>query len=215
MAIRKHLSYDHHTRSITGYVDIGIGSEENSEIATEALVFMLIGLRGKWKAPVAYYLTKSLSAESQAQLVQHVLQKLHEIGIQVHCLTMDGHGTNLGMCRLLGASMDIDQGIRPFFTVPGTDQRTYILLDPCHMVKLARNLLEAYQVVQSDKGTISWQHITDLHSEQQQLGLHLANKLNSQHINFKSQKMKVFIKYDYALSTQNLNRSKKKCHVII
>jgi len=189
MAIKKHLSYDAHGKKMIGYSDLGMGPED--DVAKEALVFMVVGMAGRWKAPVAYYLIKDLSAETQAQLLLHVLQALYDIGIKVHCLTMDGHGTNTGMCKYLGASLDVAGDLRPFFILPGTDHRVFILMDPCHAIKLVRNLLEAYQVIKSPTGVICWTHISSLHEEQEQLGLHLANKLTSRHVNFQQEKMKV------------------------
>ena len=61
MSIKKQIIYDEHTKKMTGFVNLGNETEEEEE-ATEALVVMIVGLRGHWKAPVAYYLTHSLSA---------------------------------------------------------------------------------------------------------------------------------------------------------
>lgn len=115
---------------------------------------MLVGLRSRWKAPVAYYLSRGLSAETQTQLLLHCLEKLQEIGIQVHCLTMDGHACNTAMCSKLGARIATQPGaeIKPYFTMPSSDSKIYILFDPCHMIKLVRNLLDAYKIIKSPSG---------------------------------------------------------------
>ena len=67
MSIGQHVDYNWRTGAHSGYVDLGQGAEE--EEAKEALVFMLVGLNGGWKAPIAYYLTKGLTADSQKELV--------------------------------------------------------------------------------------------------------------------------------------------------
>ncbi|KAK1887254.1 DNA transposase THAP9 [Dissostichus eleginoides] len=59
---------------------MGDGNNE-TDVATEALVFMVVGLQGHWKAPIAYYLTKSLSPETQRVLLSHALEELHARGI--------------------------------------------------------------------------------------------------------------------------------------
>lgn len=194
MHIRKQLLYDGHAKRTTGYVDIGIGQEEESEeLATEALVFMLVGLNSHWKSPVGYYLTKGLTSDTQTELLQHCLESLTTLGFQVHCITMDGHATNIAMCKNLGASLNVAAGLKPYFTLPNCNFKTFIMLDPCHMVKLARNTLQTYHVIRSPKGFIQWNYIKDLNSLQDDVGLRLANRLSAQHIDFQNQKMKVIL----------------------
>lgn len=82
---------------MSGFVDLGDGNNE-TEVATEALVFMVVGLQGHLKAPIAYYLTVSLSPDTQKVLVSHALEELHARGIRVPCITMDKHDTNMSMC---------------------------------------------------------------------------------------------------------------------
>jgi len=57
MAIRKKIIYDHHDDTFIGYCDFGgIHAESQETPATEALVFMLVCLNGKWKIPIGYLL---------------------------------------------------------------------------------------------------------------------------------------------------------------
>ncbi|KAL1252213.1 hypothetical protein QQF64_020009 [Cirrhinus molitorella] len=101
MAIKKYVQYNPCTQKMSGYVDMGNGMDE-TDVATEVLVFMVVGIQGHWKAPVAYYLTKSLSPDTQKVLVVHALEELHARGIRVVCMTMDGHASNVNMCNQLG-----------------------------------------------------------------------------------------------------------------
>ncbi|CAK6959948.1 DNA transposase THAP9 isoform X1 [Scomber scombrus] len=82
MAIRKHVQYNPHTQSMSGFVDMGDGNSE-TDVATEALVFMVVGIQGHWKAPIAYYLMNSLSPVTQRVLLSHALEELHARGIRV------------------------------------------------------------------------------------------------------------------------------------
>ena len=193
MSIRKQLVYDPHTKETVGFVNLGVGEEDDSEeLASEALVIMLVGLRGRWKAPIAYFFTKGLSIETQSELVSHCMHKLTELQFEIHAITMDGHATNIGMCSKLGASMDIEY-LRPRFHTPGSHNMvTHVLLDPCHMIKLLRNTLQHFGALKSPTGLVSWQHIAGLQELQTGLGLRLANKLTANHIGFEAQKMKVF-----------------------
>ena len=102
MAIKKHVQYNPYTQKMSGFVDMGDGMNE-TDVATEALVFMVVGLQGHWKAPIAYYLTKSPSPETQKALLVHEFEELHERGIRVMCVTMDGHASNVSMCNRLAS----------------------------------------------------------------------------------------------------------------
>lgn len=104
MAIKKHVQYNPQTQTILGFVNMGDGCNETG-VASEALVFMVVGLQGHWKAPVAYYLTSALSPDTLKVLVVHALMELHDRGLRVMCLTMDGHASNLSMCNQLGCDL--------------------------------------------------------------------------------------------------------------
>jgi len=82
MSIKKAIEYDNATGKSTGFVNLG-DSIDHDEAATEVLVFMVVGLLGHWKAPVAYFLTHTLEAATQQQLVLHTIRSLMEVGIQV------------------------------------------------------------------------------------------------------------------------------------
>ena len=58
--------------------------------ATEALVFLAVGLRGFWKHPIAYVLEDKCSAKVQAQLISDCISLLHTEGINVHGVVFDG-----------------------------------------------------------------------------------------------------------------------------
>lgn len=202
MSIKQQIEFDSRRQMFTGFVDLGTG-EESETPASEALVFMLVGLKGHWKAPVAYYFSKGLQAETQTELMKHCLEELHKVGFKVRCLTMDGHATNTGMCKLLGCNLGLDGGwdaFRPYFYLH-EDEKIYVTFDVCHMIKLVRNMLQAYKCLRSPKGVVMWRYITDLHETQHEIGLRFANKLTTSHVAFQSQKMKV------SLAVQTLSSS--------
>lgn len=176
---KKHIQYDSHSKKTTGFVDLGDGTDENTE-ASEALVFIVVGLQGHWKAPIGYFFTRTLSAESQKGLLVYALKALHERGIKVVCLTMDGHATNVSMCTMLGCQLKLNiEPLKPYFAHPSTGELVFVIMDACHMLKLTRNMLQAYSSINSPSGQISWKYITDLNDVQQKEGLHAANKVTS------------------------------------
>lgn len=52
MSIKQAITFDQSTGTLTGFEDLGDGDEEGEEEAKEALVFMLVGVRRHWKAPI-------------------------------------------------------------------------------------------------------------------------------------------------------------------
>ncbi|KAJ4923428.1 hypothetical protein JOQ06_021427 [Pogonophryne albipinna] len=147
MAIRKHVQYNPHNQSMSGFVDMGDGNNE-TDVATEALVFMVVGLQGHWKAPIAYYLTKSLSPETQRVLLSHALEELDARGIRVVSVTMDGHASNVTMCNQLGCELkgNPQEPLQTSFPHPSTGDKVFVMMDACHMLKLARNMLQTSRI---------------------------------------------------------------------
>ena len=198
MSIRRQTLYNSRME-LYGYVNLGDGPDERY-VATEALVFMVVGLKTAWKAPIGYFLTNTLKAQPQAVLVTQAIEALHERGIKVTCITMDGHQTNLSMAEMLGCKLCLSD-LKTSFDHPITKEPIFILMDPCHMVKLTRNMLDAYRTIISSSGSIEWEYIRKLNNVQEKSGLHLANKLTFKHVNFSNQNMKV------SLAAQTLSRS--------
>lgn len=74
MSIRRHLWYDQKSDQIQGFQDHG-NHGRNSELATKALVFMLTGVRKKWKQPIAFYLSHTINADRMTVIVKEVIIK--------------------------------------------------------------------------------------------------------------------------------------------
>ena len=189
MAIKQHVSYDGSRDAMVGFVDLGNG-QTDEQAANDVLVLMVVGTTGHWKAPVAYFFNHGLTATAQSQLVLLALSKLHEAGLRVRALTMDGHTSNYGMCAVLGC--DIPSGGTSFID-PASEQQIHVIFDACHMQKLLRNMLKAYGIITSGEGDIRWSYIEELHRLQDTIGLRLANKLSHRHVDFGNNKMKVSV----------------------
>ncbi len=70
--------------------------------------------------------------------------------------------------------------------------KKFMLLDPCHMLKLLRNVFSTVEdLVREDGQQIRWRYIEELHKLQGKEGLRLGNKLKMAHIQWRNQKMKV------------------------
>lgn len=71
MAIRKHLFYDASQDKILGFQDHGKHGR-SSQKANKALVFMLTGLRKKWKQPIGFYFSHTINADRMTVIVKEV-----------------------------------------------------------------------------------------------------------------------------------------------
>jgi hypothetical protein len=141
---------------------------------------MLTGLGGGWKCSLAYFFTAGLSAESQLTL------------------TMDGHQSNVAMTETLGATLEPLKIARSWY-FSENNQQIFITFYACHLIKLTRNMLQAYQLI-LDNGNF-FQNLNELQNKH---GVHLANKITDKHINVSQQKMKV------SLACQTLSDSVAK-----
>lgn len=71
MYIKKHLYYNAKLDLIQGFQDHG-NHGRSAEVATKALVFMLTSIRGKWKQPIAFYFSNTLSADRMTVILKEV-----------------------------------------------------------------------------------------------------------------------------------------------
>lgn len=190
MSIREHVDYQGGKN--IGYVDFGIHLDNDAlPLAKEALVFMLVGVNCSWKVPVAYFLISAIGASEKANLVKGCCTMLHECGVKIISLTFDGAATNMSMASILGANLTLPS-LKPCFPHPITKDNIFIILDPCHMLKLVRNALaDTGPFFDDNNRIISWQLFSNLVNLQEQQGLHLANKLRRRHVQFSNEKMKV------------------------
>lgn len=191
MAIRKHVEWD--GRKFRGYVDIGTEMDDDStDVATEALVFMVVSLDSHWKIPCGYFLINGMTGKERANVVKLCLTKLAEAGARIVSLTCDGLSCNFSMFKDLGASLVDEREMVTSFQHPVTNEKVYCFLDICHMLKLVRNALASLGCLKDSLGScIQWEYIRELHKLQEEQGLHAATKLRAAHIEWQKQKMKV------------------------
>lgn len=159
MALKQHVEYDKHRGKMVGFVEPPIG--DTSDDAKEALVVMVVGLTGQWKMPIGYFFTRTMTARAQNQVVLQALELLHEANLQVVSVTMDGHASNVAMAKMLGCNLD-PTNLDTSFVDPSSKRKIHIFFDSCHMLKLVRNMLDSYGIIQSENGKISWEFVKEL-----------------------------------------------------
>ena len=160
---------------------------------SEALVFLLVGTRSHWKCPIAYFSADKKSAKDEAKLVSTSLEKAAQAGLKVWSVTADGTAVNLRTFQLLGCHFDGSYNeMTTSIILPFTNEEVFTILDPCHMLKLARNALAHLEtIVGGDGNTIKWFYIEELEKFYEVEGFSLSNKLSSNHLQFQNHKKNV------------------------
>ncbi|RVE39863.1 hypothetical protein evm_015487, partial [Chilo suppressalis] len=106
-------------RIIRGHVDIGsaLPLDDPSELpeCKDALVLMVVPLKEKWKLPIAYFLIKGLSVSSKSHLIKQALIRLHDVGVDICSLTLDGPPEHFSTIAKLGANMQMNENSKLFF----------------------------------------------------------------------------------------------------
>jgi len=76
--------------------------------ATEALVFMLVSINGKWKWPIEYFLQTNSSANIQAELIKTAInlkKTAIKHGLWILSVTCDGTFSNFSSFSYLGCTI--------------------------------------------------------------------------------------------------------------
>lgn len=199
MAIRQHISWLHHKKKFSGYIDFGttVHATDPLPIATQAIVIMVNGLNAELSVPVAYFYINALIAQEKAIMIATVLKALTKIGIRVLSITSDGLFTNPAAYEILGASID---GKKPYFLNPDTDEKVFVLYDAPHMIKRIRNCLSDARTLHDSNGQpIEWNFIEQLYESSK--NIQASHKLTKKHIDWKQNEMKV------VLATQTISNS--------
>ncbi|KAG0411246.1 hypothetical protein HPB47_011644, partial [Ixodes persulcatus] len=131
---------------LIGYVDVGqgLGPGKTYEVpmATEALVFMVVGLPSPWKMPFGYFLTNGVSGLFLKSLFEHSIIALEECVLHVKAVVCDGLGANDAMEKLLGCHVhEIRcEDMKTTFKHPTRPtEEVHFIFDACHALKLLRN----------------------------------------------------------------------------
>jgi len=167
-------------------------NDDSQPQASKVLMVIAVGVNAGWRLTLCYCLTDGTSAQLQETLLRSIISKLWQCGCCVISVTMDGLAANQKTLQNLGCCFDPEDIVSVFPHTDCNDVRVAAVFDACHMMKLARNCLNEYQIFTiPGVGKVKWEHIRLLHSVQTREGLTLANKLTKAHVDFKTQKMKV------------------------
>ena len=124
-SVRKAVGYDPGIKGFTGLTTPiaefknGVKQTDPPSIATSCLVFLLVGLDGKWKRIVGYWFVSKESASKMTTIIKEALTHAHQHGIYVCALVCDGLAANIKAVEDLGAVIELEN-MKNFFEHPVT-----------------------------------------------------------------------------------------------
>lgn len=108
MNIRKQIIWSLQHLNFPGFIKAGDNSNDELQsnverkIAKQAIVFLLTGLNASFEYPIAYYFIDSLKQQQRRDLLHDVVTFDGYANV-----TFDGYASNIGMCELFGAVLDV------------------------------------------------------------------------------------------------------------
>jgi hypothetical protein len=125
MAIDPHLAFN--GKEFEGFEDLGDTS--TSTIADHAHVFMLRGINGKWKQPIAYTFSKSSTKTIDlVRILKAIIKECTEIGFKILA------AINYLMKHSVSAE-DVSKNVdRKYFYIGGS--KIVHIYDPPHLLKM-------------------------------------------------------------------------------
>ncbi len=184
----------------------GVGTEREN-FKTGALVFMVAGLRSRWKQTVSFqFMKNALPAQKVATTVQATLTELKKAGLNVVSFCSDQvplfndyasfflkyyvflKGSNF---RSAMSSLGVTKE-KPQFCHDG--QVVTAFADPPHLLKSTRNCLRNYKIT-SSKGTALWSDIEALFEEDRKGNFRLCPKLSDKHFSLTAYGAKMKVKW--------------------
>jgi hypothetical protein len=140
-----------------------------------AMVFMVTGVRSKWRQAVAYYFTENaMQTKLLLPLLRECISKVQTCGLTVVNFTSDQGSNFSSLLSALSVSSK-----QPFFM--HNDARIFVTPDPPHLVKSIRNALLGHTIVTQD-GVASWNHLQSFFNLDRVQSIRLAPKLRDDHL---------------------------------
>lgn len=204
--IRRQILYSMHQTEFIGYVQPPENGDEASmtkkKNATQAIVFILNGIETNFEFPVAYYFINGLKAGERNLLLSKVIASVTDCGIRITNITFDGCPSNIPMCELLGADLNVESDLfRPYFMNAINGERIYVIFDPCHAEKLVRNTLAGKRIIYDDNNhKIDYRFFESLYKFSNEND-YQTHKLSKKHMQWQNNVMNV------AVATQTLSGS--------
>lgn len=194
------LAYNPSKDCIDGLVDFG-GPERRAIFADHALVFMLKGIRKKWKQPISFYFSESATPTVDlVRIIKDVVRHVRQTGLKVIATVCDQGTTNVAAINYLKNDTNaycVRNGIENRYNGYLVDELEVIHIYDCpHLMKGVRNglLTKNLNFVQNGQQKVaSWSHVINIYQADCRRGIFSEfSKLTDEHVMpDKIRKMKV------------------------
>lgn len=133
-----------------------------------------------------------MNKSQRKNTLDEIIRVVTEAGVKISNLTFDGYAANISMCKLFGAELDpYSPQFSTFILNPLNQEKIYIIQDPCHMMKLIRNVLARKKVILDDnKLKIEWKYIVSLYNYTKKDSIR-CHKITKKHIQWEQNMMNV------------------------
>lgn len=200
MYIRQQIFWAHNEMQYSGFKSYGekAGESDEQKIAKQAIVFMLNGIDVNFEFPISYHVISELDKTQRRFLIHEIITAVTKCGIRITNITFDGHTSNVPALELLGANLKWNvtgrnPQFKPYFLDSINNEKIFIILDPCHMIKLVRNhLASSGKFFDGDGNPIEWRYIKSLYEYSVKNDFH-THKLTKKHIDWLRHAMNVRI----------------------
>lgn len=205
ISLRKQMYWSWHQSEYVGFEDQIDGDPQTAEnmknsntdtkraIARQAITFILNGTNCHFEFPVAYFLIHKLNSLQRKHLVNEIITFVTQCNIHIGNLTFDGHPSNLSMCNLFDANIDVSSSsqLKTYILNPVNGEKIYLIFDPCHMEKLVRNTLAIKKIFYDDKNEkVEFKYFERLYEFSKKNDFH-THKLSKRHMQWRRNMMSV------------------------
>lgn len=195
MHIRQQVCWSVHQMDYIGYANYGAKTNVKT-VAKQVIVFLLNGIDVNFEFSVAYWFIDELVAKDRQTLLNRVVATVTRCGVKITNITFDGHSANIPAMEMLGANLKINvkgnnRDFKPYILNLITNDKIFIVLDPCHMEKLVRNRWASCKVFIDEKGgKIEWKYVEELYKYSCANDFR-THKLTKKHIQWERNSMSV------------------------
>ncbi|KAJ8050263.1 hypothetical protein HOLleu_03397 [Holothuria leucospilota] len=119
----------------------GMG-QEDQQLASHVLLFMVHGLTSGMNFPMAYFATTNVTGAQLTETSLKCIKALELMGLKVLCLTSDGASSNRKLYEMLSGDSGKE---KPEHKAPNLFERgkdLYFICDVPHLLKTIRNNFE-------------------------------------------------------------------------
>jgi hypothetical protein len=125
------------------YGDVMAESSKSPEVrATKGLVFMLVGIRQRWKQVIAYFFTGNTVKDGFLRTtLDHIMDECEKLGLRIHFVTSDGASPNKKMWADYGIVFKKENILNdlsiphPVNSAQRAGRRLYFINDTVHVYK--------------------------------------------------------------------------------